>query len=100
MPAKPKNSHTEGQQPLRTGVALLATFFKEQMEQTETIMVQGRRKKLSRLEITTTHLLQRALAGDEHAIKNLLVLVKKAEKWRKIRPKRQILVLLGADAYV
>jgi hypothetical protein len=100
MSAKRKNTHIDGQQPPRTGVALLATFFKEQMEQTETIMIQGRRKSLSLLEITAMQLLNRALSGDERAIRDLLALVKKAETWGKNRRKRQILLLLGDDAYL
>jgi len=100
MSAKLKSRYADSQQPPRTGVILLATFFKEQMDQTETITVQGRRKKLSMLEITATQLLHRAIAGDERAIKDLLALVKKAERWRKIHPNRQILLLMGADAYV
>lgn len=100
MTARPSKSRTGSKQPSRTGIALLATYFKEQMEQTETVLVGGRRKKLSLLEITITQLLHKAIRGDERAIRDLLNLVKKAENWRKVRPKRQILVLLGADAYL
>ena len=81
----------------RIGIVLLATFFKEQMEQTETVMIQGRRKKVCLLEITARRFLQRAIQGDERAMKDLLALVKKAEKWRKLRPKLPVLVIFPCD---
>jgi hypothetical protein len=81
-----------------TGAVLLATFFKEQMEKTETILIRGRRTKVCLLEITVRRLVQQALHNDDRAVKDLLYLVNKAEKWRKLQPRRQVLVLNPADA--
>jgi hypothetical protein len=89
MTHKPKDNRAGRGQP--TGLALLATYFKEQMTATETVRIQGRPTKVCLLELTATTLVKKALELDQRALMDLLLLIKKAEKWRKLQPKRLVI---------
>jgi hypothetical protein len=82
------------------GLALLGDYVRPSAGQVETLVVGGRRKRMSMLEITVRQLRLRALKGDLRAFRDLLRLIKQAEKWRKSQPHPYVLRLRGADRII